>query len=210
MSRPLDAPVAYRVNTFDKDTCARIRDRWDEIRRATRAAVDAANAFGIDEDTLTSANALIPIAYYVQQHPRLNLRGPSEADVRNARRVRVWLLAALLNGVFGGSSDSMLTRLREVLQVHRKPNCDFPIAQLDDAVRAAGRISSSSQDAVESVLILPIVILNVFLPFRCYTTRGTGAQFNFGLTTCFREIVLNGACRNNRGSYVTISLISAS
>jgi hypothetical protein len=140
------------VSSFNKDTCSRIRDRWDDIRRATRAAVDAANAFGIDEDTLTSANALIPMAYYLHQHPKLNLRGEAAADVKNARRVRVWLLAALLNRVFGGSSDSMLTRLREVLQLRWKPNFDFPMAQLDDAVRAAGRISATSQDAVENVL----------------------------------------------------------
>jgi hypothetical protein len=46
----------------------------------------------------------------------------------------------------------MLTRLREVLQLHWKPNFDFPAAQLDEAIRAAGRISVSSQDAVENVL----------------------------------------------------------
>src|SRR5205823_354619 len=43
-------------------------------------------------------------------------------------------------------------RLREVLQMHQKPNGDFPLAALDDAVRAAGRIAASSQDAVENVL----------------------------------------------------------
>ena len=148
----LNLPVAYRVSSFTKDTCARIKERWDDIRHATRRAVDAANAFGIDESTLTSANALIPIAYYLYQHPKLTLRGESAIEVANATRVRVWLLSALLNRVLGGSSDSMLTRLREALQMHQRPNGDFPIVAVDDAVRAAGRIAASSQDAVENVL----------------------------------------------------------
>jgi hypothetical protein len=33
-----------------------------------------------------------------------------------------------------------------------RPNGDFPIAALDEAVRSAGRIAASSQDAVENVL----------------------------------------------------------
>jgi hypothetical protein len=148
----LNLPVAYRVSSFTKETCARIKDRWDDIRDATRRAVDAANSFGIDETTLTSANALIPIAFYLYQHPRLTLRGESAIEVANAGRVRVWLLSALLTRVLGVSSDSMLTRLRDALQMHHKPNGDFPIGGLDEAVRAAGRIAASSEDAVEIVL----------------------------------------------------------
>lgn len=148
----LNLPVAYRVSSFTKETCARIKQNWDEIQDAIRRAVDAANAFGIDQDTLTSANALIPVAFYLYQHPRLTLRGESATEAANAQRVRVWLVSALLNRVLGGSSDSMLTRLRDALQMHHRPNGDFPIAALDEAVRAAGRIAASSRDAVENVL----------------------------------------------------------
>jgi hypothetical protein len=148
----LNLPVAYRVSSFTKDTCARIKERWDDIRDATRRAVDAANTFGIDESTLTSANALIPIAFYLYQHPKLTLRGESAIEVANAARVRVWLLSALLNRVLGGSSDSMLTRLRDALQMYQRPNGDFPVAALDEAVRTAGRRVASSEDAVEDVL----------------------------------------------------------
>jgi hypothetical protein len=148
----LNLPVAYRVSSFTKETCAKIKAEWDEIREATRKAVDAANAFGIDEKTLTSANALIPVAFYLYQHPKLTLRGESAVEVANATHVRVWLLSALLNRILSGSSDSMLTRLRESLQIHYRPNGEFPLAGLDEAVREGGRQSASSQDAVENVL----------------------------------------------------------
>ncbi len=46
----------------------------------------------------------------------------------------------------------MLTRLREALQTHFRPNGDFPLAALDDAVKLAGRLAASSPDAVENVL----------------------------------------------------------
>jgi Protein of unknown function DUF262 len=148
----LNLPIAYRVTSFNKDTCTRIRDRWEDIQSALRRAVDAANAFGIDENNLTSSNALIPLAFYLFQNPQFTLRGESAREVQNAGRSRVWLLSALLNRVLSGSSDSMLTRLREVLQLQGSPAGDFPLAQLDEAVRSAGRISASSQDSVENIL----------------------------------------------------------
>lgn len=148
----LNLPVAYRVSSFTKATCATIKERWDDIRSAIRRAVDAANAFGIDESTLTSANALIPLAYYLFQHPKVTLRGESAAEIVNASRARIWLVSALLNGVLGGSSDSMLTSLRSVLQRHYSPDGNFPIAALDKAVRDAGRIAGSSEESIESVL----------------------------------------------------------
>jgi hypothetical protein len=148
----LDQPVAYRVSSFTKGTCTMIRSWWEEVRQAIKRTVDAANAFGIDENTLTSVNALIPIAYYLHQHPSMKLRGESAAEVLNSKRVRVWLISALLNHVLGGSSDSMLHKLREVLQIYRRPSGEFPIVELNKAVAEAGRTSASSENAVENVL----------------------------------------------------------
>ena len=148
----LDLPVAYRVSSFTKGTCTLIRSSWDEVHQSIKRAVDAANAFGIDENTLTSFNALIPIAYYLHQHRRLTLRGESAAEVLNAQRVRIWLISALLNNVMGGTSDAMLHKLRDVLQIHCRPNGEFPIAALDEAVKKAGRIAASTDNAVEKVL----------------------------------------------------------
>lgn len=188
----LNLPVAYRVSSFTRDTCTRIKNRWDDIREAIRRAVDAANAFGIDESTLTSANALIPVAYYLYQHPTLTLRGESAIEVINATRVRIWLLSALLNRVFGGSSDSMLTKLRDALEINHRTNGDFPIAALDDAVREAGRIAASSQDAVENVLRTTYGDSTCFLALSLlYDDRNWGT-IDFSIDHLFAQDVFKG------------------
>lgn len=150
----LNFPVAYRVSSFTKATCARIKERWDDIRDAIRRAVDAANAFGIDETNLRSANALIPLAYFLFLHSELTFRGESAIEATNAKRARIWLISALLNGVLGGSSDSMLTRLRSVLQKNDSPQADFPIVALDREIREAGRIAGSNEESIENILSL--------------------------------------------------------
>jgi uncharacterized protein with ParB-like and HNH nuclease domain len=189
----LNMPVAYRVSSFTKDTCARIKERWDDIRHSVRRAVDAANAFGIDEKTLTSANALIPIAFYLHQHPSLTLRGESAIEVANAARVRVWLLSALLNRILGGSSDSMLTKLREALQVHYRPNGDFPVVALDEAVRKAGRVSASSQDAVDNVLSTTYGDSTCFLALSLLYDERNWGTIDYSIDHLFAQDIFKGA-----------------
>jgi uncharacterized protein DUF262 len=146
----LNLAVAYKVSSFTKETCARIKERWGDIKDAIRRTVDAANAFGIDGETLTSTNALIPVVYYLFQNPNLTLRGESAREAAEAERVRVWLLSAMLNRALGGSSDNMLTRLREVLRAEELPNGEFPIAKLNEAIKSLGR--SSGVDVINKVI----------------------------------------------------------
>lgn len=150
----LDEQIAYKVSSFTKETCNRIERHWDKISDAIRRAVDAANAFGVDENTFTSHNAIIPVAYYLNQHRNLTLRGESAVEESNANRVRIWLLTALLNGVLGGSSDLMLTRLRAALGLDGgyRANGDFPLVELDKVVKELGRTAVSSENSINNVL----------------------------------------------------------
>lgn len=146
-----DLSVAYKVQNFNNDNLARIRAKWDTIKKAIERAVDVMNMFGIDRDTLTSANALIPIAYYFMQHPGVTLRKSTALDVTNAGAVRRWFTTALLNGVFGGSSDTILTGVRDELQKHGHED-DFPIDALSSQIGRLGRKSTFDPDAIDRFL----------------------------------------------------------
>src|ERR1035437_6806086 len=60
-----DLPVAYKVQNFNIANLTTIRQQWPRIKTTIERGVDLANSFGIDRDNLTSANALIPIIYYL-------------------------------------------------------------------------------------------------------------------------------------------------
>jgi hypothetical protein len=112
-----DLPVQYKVNNFSNQNLALIQRHWGEVKAGIENAVNLVNWFGIDRDTLTSANALIPIIYHLYKHPGPQLLGAtSAAGVRNATLVRRWLTTVQLNNVFGGQSDNVLRDTRRVLQ----------------------------------------------------------------------------------------------
>lgn len=146
-----DLPVAYKVRNFNNQNLSLMQSRWEAIKNATERAVDLTNVFGIDRDTLTSANALIPIAYYMSQHPGVTLRRESASDVRNAASVRKWLTMSLLNNVFGGSSDNILTSIRTALNSH-KAETDFPAQDINKEVAKLNRISYFNEQALADFL----------------------------------------------------------
>ena len=126
-----DLPVAYKVQNFNIANLMTIRQHWPKIKKSVEFGVDLANSFGIDRDNLTSANALIPIIYYLFKNPAVSLRGSTPFEARNADAIRRWLIMALLNGVFGGTSDNMLRDIRASLQEMSDAGSDFPIEAIN-------------------------------------------------------------------------------
>ncbi len=134
-----DFPVAYKVQNFNNANLSIIRKSWAAIKKAVEQGVDLANSFGIDRDNLTSANALIPIIYYLFKNPGLSLRGSTPFEARNADRIRRWLIMALLNGVFGSTSDNMLRDIRACLQETTDQDKDFPLESINNTIKRSGR-----------------------------------------------------------------------
>ena len=158
-----DLPVQYRVENFNKQNLALIEENWGGIKSAIERGVDLVNRFGIDRDTLTSANALIPVIYYLYKNRQINLSGSTSFDVKNATAIRRWLIVTLLNNVFGGSSDNALQATRRVLQEELAGCSDFPLAALNDEIAKTGRSPYFDEFAAESFLGLEYGKRNTFL-----------------------------------------------
>ena len=61
-----DLPVRYRVGQFKRENVSKIEDEWSEIKKAITEAATLINHFGIDEKTLLSQNAVIPLSLLLQ------------------------------------------------------------------------------------------------------------------------------------------------
>ena len=146
-----DLPVAYRVQNFNNRNLALIESLWPRINNAIERAVRLVNSFGIDRDTLTSANALIPIVYYMFHNQGRSLLSQSHEDVMDARRIRQWLTMVLLNNVFSGQSDVALTDTRSALR-NNAGSGQFPSNQLNATLLRAGRSATFDEVTVTNFL----------------------------------------------------------
>jgi hypothetical protein len=110
------------------------------------------NRFGIDRDTLTSVNALLPIAYFLSKIGA-TLDGSSPFEATNRERIRRWLLGALLNNVFGGNSDQTIGVARQVIKDAVLCSRDFPYVELcEGLVKRRGRVLGFDENNLEALL----------------------------------------------------------
>ena len=107
--------IAFKVDNFNYDNMLLIESKWEKISKAVKATAHLLSSFGYNRDTLTSNNAIIPIALYLY-----NLDIPSNfaesiryKDDRNA--IFKWLVIVLLKRLFGGQPDGLLRPIREII-----------------------------------------------------------------------------------------------
>jgi hypothetical protein len=149
-----DLPVRYAVENFNNKNLEHIYSNWKPIKGAIEAGVRLVNSFGIDRDTLTSQNALIPIIYYLYRCPGISFLGSSSFETSNARKMRTWLLMALLNNAFGAQSDTALTEVRKAIQEQVALSKEFPISAVNSALSKIHKPTSFSDETLDKVLSL--------------------------------------------------------
>jgi uncharacterized protein with ParB-like and HNH nuclease domain len=147
-----DLKHQYEVSNFTNDNLKLIEKNWGQIKKNLESTMRLVNRFGVDKDTLTSANALLPIAYYLYKINQGSLDGSTPFEAANAKRIQNWLLGSLLNGVFSGTSDRTIGLSRSILQNSLKTGRDFPYRALIQGLATRGRVTSFDDNNIENIL----------------------------------------------------------
>jgi len=143
-------PIQYKVRNFTKTNLEKIEANWNNITQSIEDTIRLINKFGMDNKNITASMALLPIAYYLNKLKSRNYINSSNAEhVQNQKSIMKWLTIALLNNSFGGSSDTTLNNLRDVL-AGIEDFTNFP----SDELNAKLSISNSfSPEDIERLLL---------------------------------------------------------
>ncbi len=148
-----DLPNAYKVSNFTKKNLDLIRENWERIKSALEMTVRLANDFGIDRETLTSANALLPIAYYFFK-TSVRFNSTEAKHVEAVRAMHRWLVKALLASTFGGSSDGTISQSRKIIQESLINSDEFPERALLVGLRRQSHIDFTDPRSLDDLLSL--------------------------------------------------------
>jgi hypothetical protein len=127
----------------------RIEKSWDEISKALRNAVLLISAFGYSRETLTSNNAVIPIAYHLLQRGLPNNFDQAGKYSTDRKRIQHWLTSSLLKRVFGGQPDSVLRPIREVLKGKSE---EFPLTGIRNKFKGTTKSLTFTKEDIDSLL----------------------------------------------------------
>lgn len=119
--------IKFMVDNFTTENMKIIEQDWEPISNGIALAVRLAAHFGFDEKTLTSTNAIIPIAYFLKNKGIGENILHAKSQAGNRRAIKEWLIRALLRRHFGGQPDSLYPIYRQTI---REGGDAFPLAEL--------------------------------------------------------------------------------
>jgi uncharacterized protein with ParB-like and HNH nuclease domain len=119
--------IKFKVDNFTTENMKTIEQDWEAISNGISLAVRLAAHFGFDEKTLTSTNAIIPIAYFLKNKGMGENILHAKSQAENRRMIKEWLVRALLRRHFGGQPDSLYPIYRQII---RDGDEVFPLPQL--------------------------------------------------------------------------------
>jgi len=109
-------PIQYKVKNFTRSNLRIIEDDWDSIKQSLSTTVRLISRFGFNAKNVVAPLALLPIAYYLKKRKNPVFDTSSKAeDAATQVEIRKWFVFSTLKNAFGGSSDTTLSRLRELL-----------------------------------------------------------------------------------------------
>ncbi len=139
--------IAFNVSNFTLDHIHLINDQWDHITDSVCSAARLLGEFGFSRHTLTAHMAVLPIAYY------FHFRGGNVKSPEDLKSIRQWITRSLLKRrMWTGSQDSLLTRLREVIDEHGHNGFPYPHIE-EEILRRGGSLTfefEELQDLAES------------------------------------------------------------
>ena len=131
--------IRFKVENFRKSKIGALQDQWDHIRSTITETVELASSFGYSGQSLTSANALLPIAYFLH-HRQLSL------GTKDRKAIRDWLIRSLLKrGIWSSGVDNLLVAIRRAI---RESSCHdgFPAPVIETAMPSGKSLTFDDEE----------------------------------------------------------------
>jgi len=143
-------PIQYKVNNFTRKNLRTIEHNWETIKDSLLATVRLISRFGFNSKNVVAPLALLPIAFYIMKRGEFSFDTSSRAEDADAQvAIRRWFVFSTLKNAFGGSSDTTLTRLRDLL-IACGPTTPFPADPLFESLEIEPRLNDAEIDRILS------------------------------------------------------------
>lgn len=129
-----DMDVRFKIENFGRKNIALFESKWDKIKASLDATFHLLEQLNFNDTLLRAKNAAIPVAYYIYKHDLSNEIVKSTYDKNDKKNISKWLSMSLLKGIFGGTSDSILKDIRDVIAKSSSKN--FPIQEIFDKFKS--------------------------------------------------------------------------
>lgn len=141
--------IAFKVDNFNKKNMLEIEQNWEKIKQALYLTVKLVSSLGFNRETLSSNNALIPIAHYLYVKGAPVNFEKSTNTRKDRKKIQKWLNLSLLRRVFGGKPDNVIKIIRDLNKENRG---EFPLVEIIEKFKGTNKSLLFSDDEIENLL----------------------------------------------------------
>jgi hypothetical protein len=165
--------IKFQVKNFDRSSVQEFDRNWYRISKSIIESFKLIESWGFNDYSLRAKNAVIPIIYYIYHNNLEDDINNKAKYIEGKKEMRKWLCLSLLKGVFGGQSDAILTKIRNILKNNKNK---FPLEQIKDEFKAdPSKNLTFDDDFIEGLLSIQKDSAN------CYTVLSLlYSHLNFG------------------------------
>lgn len=139
---------AFKVDNFNKANMLKIEQNWDALTSAIRIAIKLVSSFGYNRETLTSNNAIIPIAYYLYKIGATDSYPTSTRNLTDKEKIKKWLILSLVKRAFSGQPDNVLRPIRKIILDNHD---NFPTELIIDKFKGTTKSLLFSTEDIENL-----------------------------------------------------------
>ncbi len=143
--------IRFRVSNFTQDNMKKVEAAWDQTRDSLLRAATLLDMFGFSSRTLTADSVVVPLAYYLHRRNLADGYLHSSADAADRLAIQHWVIRSLVKrGIWGSGLDTLLTRLRRVIDEHG--HSTFPATELEHDMIALGKSLAFDPTEIDELL----------------------------------------------------------
>jgi hypothetical protein len=144
----LTLPIQYKVKNFTKTNLRIVEENWEDIKESLSTTIRLISRFGFNAKNVVAPLALLPIAYFLKKRGNAKFDTSSKTEDAEAQTaIRKWFVFSTLKNAFGGSSDTTLTRLRDVF-LNCNASTPFPADELYKSLEIEPQLSNIEIDRI--------------------------------------------------------------
>lgn len=131
------------MKNFTKSNLLKIENNSDNVKTYLTTTVRLVSKFGYRWENIVAPLALLPLSFWLMKRGDDTFdKSSKKDDVTTQTDMKKWLTMALLKQAFGGSSDTTLKNLRDVLR-NTKTYKAFPFDQLNRSLGIDAKLSAA-------------------------------------------------------------------
>ena len=117
--------IKFRIENFNSDLINLMEEKLETLGEHIKSTCIFIRQIGLNNDLLRAKYALLPLLYYSYKN---DIRFNNLAKNKESRNyASIWIKLALIKGIFGGSPDSVLIPIRNIIKDNKG---DFPAKKI--------------------------------------------------------------------------------